>query len=162
MSHTYHDIPALLRAAGELTAKDIADRMQIDLADAQHLLGQHIKAGEAERIGRGTGRPPVYAAIGAVQPSAGEFSDLKSGKSAPQIPPEDKPEVSPFETEKTQLATAKAPRRRAFSPVSLHGYHVKPDGTVTLFLDRQVSAKSITFTASQLRKMAADAERAAA
>lgn len=127
---SYHDIPALLRASGELTASDIATRMQIDTDDALHLLSQHLKAGEIERLCRGTGRPPVYAAMG-----------------------------TPVLTAKP--ARIKAPRRRAFSPVNLHGFHAKADGTVTLFLDRRLSASSITFTADQLRKMAADAERAA-
>lgn len=150
MNKSYHDIPALLRAAGELTAKDIADRMQIDLADAQHLLAQHIKVGEVERIGRGTGCKPAYAAIGSVPVCTPAAAAVAISLSSPAPQP-----VAPT----TSVATV---RRKKFSPVSLNGYHAKPDGTVTLFLDRQVSAKSITFTVSQLRKMAADAERAAA
>ncbi|MCG9081131.1 hypothetical protein [Laribacter hongkongensis] len=135
---SYHDIPALLRASGELTASDIAARMQIDTDDTLHLLSQHLKAGEIERLCRGTGRPPVYAAMGA---------PVLTAKTNGQT--------------RAKPVQIKAPRRRAFSPVNLHGFHAKADGTVTLFLDRRLSASSITFTADQLRKMAADAERAA-
>lgn len=137
-----------LAANGAMTLKQLITATGLDRDSVLALLKEYRGIGKIEELRQGTGRPVEYQLTGAAK------CEPESLLATAELQPEAAPALA------ANRAQPAVPRRKPFSPSQLTGYHAKGNGTVTLFLDRRLSAKSITFTAQQLRKMADDAEAA--
>lgn len=151
-----------LVANGAMTLKQLIAATGLDRDSTFALLKEYRAIGKIEELRHGTGRPVEYQLTGVANLS-GKCLDMVAAAS--ECEPEShltnaEPQSKSVPALAANLTQPAAPRRKPFSPSQLTGYHAKGNGTVTLFLDRRHSAKSITFTAQQLRKMADDAEAA--